>query len=485
MKSSLLKSFITYGIGNVLFTLVNLVLVPVYLEKISINDYGILSVFLVTSNLIMLFFSISISNGILRAFNEGFTKEKERIWITTIILFFVVFGVLLSVLSVLFKEEFSKIIFNDIKYGKLFVICVLVGFSRIFFSIVTGVLRARNEAVKYVILNLLNVISLAGINIYVIYFTDYTLLSVAWGYLINGIFSLIVGLIFIDKDIKIGFQTDGLIYFIKYGAPLGLASVASYFINYGNRYYLINYTTGTEVSLMDVAQKISSVVGILLTNAFITAFTPYYLDLYLKVSFEEFSKKMNQVIVIFSTFYCFMGLGLVLFQNLGLSLLSNKEYLIAAEYVPYLILSNFFNVLFMMLTMGTNIQKRTNVEMYITMTILIVSIAANIILIKSLGIYGAIYTQLLINILSIVLIIFYNRKNFPISINYFKILQTIIVFIIIVYAYNKLPVLFNINNKIIIGVVFPVVLILIFCMIFYKTLISLKSNLTSLMLKKI
>jgi len=484
MKNSLIKSFITYGIGNILFTLVNLLFVPVFLEKIQIEDYGILSVFFVSSNLIMTFFSISITNGILRAYNEGFSTEKERAWTTTIIIFFIVFGFFYTGASVFFQKAFSKLIFNDVKYGHLFVLCGLVGFTRILIGICSGVLRARNLAIKYVILNLLNVISLAAINIYIIYFTHYTLISIAWGYVINGAFSFLLGLVFIKKDLGFGFKLEGLWYFIKYGVPLGLASVASYFINYGNRYYLINYTTATDVSLMDVAQKISSLVGILLTNAFITAFTPYYLNLYLKVSFEEYSKKINQIILTFSILFCFLSLGLILFQEIGLSLLSNHEYLVAAEFVPYLILSIYFNVLFMMLTMGTNISKKTNVEMYITISILLISIVSNILLIKFIGIYGAVITQVMINLLSLFFIHIYNRKNFPIIINFFKIIQVVVVTSVLVFLKKEIPELLGMHNKVMSQAMLPLALLAVFSLIFYKELISIKSTLFSLLVKK-
>ena len=56
MNNSLTKDFITYGVGNILYTLVNLLLVPVFLEKLDVTDYGILSISLVTENLIMILF---------------------------------------------------------------------------------------------------------------------------------------------------------------------------------------------------------------------------------------------------------------------------------------------------------------------------------------------------------------------------------------------------------------------------------------------
>jgi O-antigen/teichoic acid export membrane protein len=483
MPDSLSKNFVTYGIGNVLYTLVTLLLVPVYIEKIEINDYGILSIFLVSINLIMVFFSINIQNGILRAFNEGFNRDKEGLWLTTIIMFFLLGGIAFYAFTLIFQGPLSNLIFSDNKYGKFVVLSGLVGFSRVFHGLFTGVLRARNESLKYVILNLINVVSLALINIYIIYFTDFSLLSIAWGYFINGLFTNVLGLVFIASDLRIGFDFAGLKYLMKYGVPLGVANVISYFINFGNRYFLINYTNETNVALMDVGQKIAGIVGILFSTAFLTAFTPYYLNLYYKVSFEDFTKKINQIIISFSVFYCFFGLGIVMFQDLGLSLLSKQEYLVAAKFVPYLILSNLFYVLFMLLTMGTNIKKKTKIEMYITIVIFVFSIILNVVLIKIIGIYGALYTQVVINFMSLVLIILYNKKSFPVKIDFMKIARLILIFGILCFLKEAIPKYLNIDNMLTVRVFIPIGLTVTFILLNYSELISMKSNLIN-MIKK-
>ncbi len=477
MNNSLTKDFITYGVGNILYTLVNLLLVPVFLEKLDVTDYGILSISLVTENLIMILFSLSISNGILRAFNEGYTLKKEQTFFSTALIFFILIEALFILISYTLKEFLSQIIFETKNYCPFIVLIIIIGFSRILDSLNLGVLRARNKSLQYVLLNISNIILLAAINLIIIYFTQFTLISILWGYVISGLISNIIGFAFNYSDFRLEFRLESLKYFIRYGFPLGIASAISYFINYGNRYFLMNYTSKTDVALIDISQKIASLVGVLLTGAFLTVFTPYYLNLYNKVPKEEFSKRINEKIITFSVLFFFLGLNIIMFQDLGLSLLSKSQYLIAANYVPYLILSNYFFVLFMMLTLGTNINKKTKVEMYITILIFILSIIANIILIQSFGIYGAVYTQIFINLLSVLLIQIYNKKYFPLTINFNSLFKLIIIFISLSIAKTKIPILFNINNLFVTRGVLPFILIGIYIFLYQKEIFSIKSKL--------
>jgi hypothetical protein len=71
MSKPLMKSLLTYGLGNIMYSLVTLTLIPFYLEKLNVVDYGNLTLFLIASNIVTIFFSINISNGILRLFSDS------------------------------------------------------------------------------------------------------------------------------------------------------------------------------------------------------------------------------------------------------------------------------------------------------------------------------------------------------------------------------------------------------------------------------
>lgn len=427
----LAKSFLIYGVGNMLYTAIILILIPIYLEKMAIEDYGLFSMYYVTGNLFSILFSLSISNGILRYYSEFEDEIERKKTVFSILLFFTfLFTILLSVLFFLPSKAFNWLgETSDLKYG--LIIMLLWSFCRIYYNMILGVLRAKEKAVKYVILTILDVLILCVVNTIVIFYLDFNLYDILLGYLFSAFVSMLIGFLFIFKDIIFKFNTFSVKYILAYGIPLSIANVISYFTTYGNRYFLLYYTNKSNVAIFDVAQKITGVLGVILVNAFMISFTPYYLNLYSKNSTEEFQKNINRVINIFINIYFVFGLAIVVFDSYILDFLSKKEYISAALYIPFLIISNAFNVLFMLLTMSTNINKKTYVELIITIIMLVSGIIANIILIQKYGLLGASISQLLMSFIGFICINFYNLKNFPLNFNSKNIIVIVFFFILL------------------------------------------------------
>ena len=130
----------------------------------------------------------------------------------------------------------------------------------------------------------------------------------------------------------------------------------------------------------------------------------------------------------------------------------------------------------MMLTLGTNIKKETKYEMYITITMLIVSVILNIFLIKILSLYGAVFVLILINILSVFLINYYNRKRFNININFSKLLKLVISFSILVSVKLVFDSYFNIESELLlVKLGIPTFLVIIFILAYIKSFRNIKN----------
>lgn len=450
-RTPLIKSFFTYGLGNILYSLITLALVPFYLEKLTLVDYGTLSLFLVTGNLLIALFSINISNGILRLFNDAQSHLDLRKAFFSIVIFFVGCFFVLIVFVGIFRASIALFFFNNKIFSNSVIILFSWAYARIIIQTVLGIYRAINKPFIYVFFSVFEIFLLAGINFFIIYFTKYTLQDILIGYLSASCLTIIIALITLRKRLVFSIDISLIKYLLNYGVPLSIANFFSYLINNGNRFFLAHYMTKQEVAIFDVSQKISNLIGLLLVGAFTSSFTPYYLDVYNKFSFEEFQEKVNNVCLKFATVYFSIAILIVMGDRILLGMLSKVEYLQAAIYVPILILSNFMYLFFMISTMGTNILKDTKVEMYVTLIAFISSLGLNFALISSLGLLGASISQMVVNLITIIIILYYNGKKFPFKFKwsgYFVIgCIFLIVSIIDYFIYT-----FNFNNIIRISV---------------------------------
>jgi O-antigen/teichoic acid export membrane protein len=330
-------------------------------------------------------------------------------------LFFI--GLFILTLSILFVTPVLKgiTLYNSESSKLNFIILTTWAFGRIFVNMFLGVLRADNKPIKFVVLTVLDVMIMCITNIIIIHTNKFTLTNLLNGYLFSTILTLLISFIINKEFIGAKINSSYLKYFIIYGTPLAFANCISYFINYGNRYFLLHYTSKIDVAVYDIAQKITGVLGVILVNGFMLAFTPYYLNLSKIETKKQFNIKINKIINTFLGVYFLFGILIIFSDNFLLDFLSRKEYMESALYTPFLILSNVFYVLFMLLAMTTNILKRTKVELYATFVMLGVGLIANFFLIKAYGLYGAVTSQMIISITGFIFINNYNAKFFPLD----------------------------------------------------------------------
>lgn len=419
----------TYGVGNILYTGLTLALVPLYLEILSVEDYAILSLFLVTTNIIPIAFSFNISNGIIRAFEDKFSQNDLKVLVSTTLITFFFLGVFFLGISYFLSSQLTGLFYN-LEALWLSLATFLYSTTRIFLRVFLGIKQASNQPRSYVLLNVQNVAVLIILNLYLLLFSTGGLMEIIYAYLISGVITFFFGTYMIRDFLKLQFDFSKLRYLLQYGLPLSLANLFSYIINYGNRFFVVNMLTPEDVAVIDLAQKISGLVSLLITSAFLTTFTPFYLKLFNELGgdLKSFSKNILKIINKFTFYYFGFGIFVVVFNELGLLLLSKDEYLAAGIFVPFFILGNYFYVLFMMLTMGTNIRKETRFEFYITAVIMIFNLVFNYLSIKYLELFGVVITQVVINFFSVVLIQLYNSKFFPLDLKFKKVLRMTLLF---------------------------------------------------------
>lgn len=119
-------------------------------------------------------------------------------------------------------------------------------------------------------------------------------------------------------------------------------------------------------------------------------------------------------------------------DDVFLSLLSKPEYQDAGLYVPFFILSNFGYAFFMISVLGTNILNKTKVEMYSMIVAIFVSFFLNYFLIYKFELFGAVFSQILVNAICILFILIYNFYYFPMKFDFKKLLALMSFFILVI-----------------------------------------------------
>ena len=97
---STLKSTFIYSIGNVSSKLLGVILIPLYANKLSISEYGMLGMLEITAQIFTAILGMSLYNAFLRWYWDKHFHAKQKSMFFTVLLFVLVLVVLLNLLLI-------------------------------------------------------------------------------------------------------------------------------------------------------------------------------------------------------------------------------------------------------------------------------------------------------------------------------------------------------------------------------------------------
>jgi len=111
---TLVHDTFTYGVMGVISRIIGLLLLPVYTRVFSVYDYGVIDIFTVFTNLIIVTATLRLSTSISRYFSEkerGFTREELC---STLLYFNTCVNIIIFSLLFLLSEKISYLIIGNI-----------------------------------------------------------------------------------------------------------------------------------------------------------------------------------------------------------------------------------------------------------------------------------------------------------------------------------------------------------------------------------
>ncbi|MCK4747413.1 MAG: hypothetical protein KAT15_10270, partial [Bacteroidales bacterium] len=121
-----LKTTVIYSIGNLASKLLGLILIPLYTDKLTVSEYGILGMLEITSQIFTAFLGMSLYNAFFRWYWDKQFLGKQKSMFFTIIVFVLSTSLLLNVLFLPLHSQISNLIVNSPDYGYLIMLILLI-----------------------------------------------------------------------------------------------------------------------------------------------------------------------------------------------------------------------------------------------------------------------------------------------------------------------------------------------------------------------
>ncbi len=408
------KQGIIYGIGNLLVKLSGVILIPLYFEYISKEEYGVVTLFETIFQFILILSGWGIKGGFMRWYNdmEG-VVEKKKLFFTS---WSFNFGTtLLTVVTVgTFLFIFSYDIFQYTISSSTILFFVSATFFRLMFDLPHYLLKLEQKAVTQTWWMFLNIVLLVGATYYFLEFKDMGLEGIYLGQLVAHSLTFLALLPLIIKNSLPQLNRAVLKNMLHYGLPLAISNILSTILTLSDRHIINQVHNLNDVAGYSMGYKVANLIQMIVVASFITGYTNYYF----KTMHESGSQLFYQKIVrYFIVLISLAGLGIVLFSPEVIYVVSrgSQEFQSSLIIIPVLMIGMIFAALRQIFTLPLNKHKRTRRISLILVLSATVNLAGNLILVPLIGNMGASVSTVMAQLFAFIWFFSEVRKTEPLG----------------------------------------------------------------------
>lgn len=396
----LFKQTFIYGVATVLPRILSVILVPLYVEVLLPEEYGIyasLMAFLILGNVLL-------SYGMETAFFRFVTKGdvNEQTVQSTTLTSLTATSLLFLVISLLFRDSIAHV--SEFKpeyvsYGLwILTLDALAVLPFVWF-------RVNEKPMRYAVIKIINVCINLGLNLF--FFLVLPSLAensnfwaslwhpenkVAYVFIANLVASALTLIMLLPLYIKIGFGFDKGIWrqMMKYAIPVLIAGIA-FSVNEAFDRILLKYLLPQDIAEVQVGLYSACYKLGMFMTLFVMAFRLGIEPFFFNYSEEHNAKATYAAITkYFTLFGCLILLVVIVYIDLFKRILiPNSQYWEAIKIVPLILLANLFLGIYHNLSVWYKVTDRTKFGAYISVFAAVITLLLNFVLIPYIGYIGS------------------------------------------------------------------------------------------------
>lgn len=412
---SLLKDSVVYGVTRYFGAFAAIFLTPIYTRILSKSDYGILDIFSIWSNLVVMVLPLGLIGALVRFYSDFSDDEKlKRKNLGSIFFGLVVLTVFYSLVMFLLKDLIISNFLDNQLTSEVYYLSIFIIVGEIFKAYYMVQLQVRFEKYKYLLVSLISLFILLFLGFLFVYNLDMGVVGFFRASILSIIVSILMLLILLRHQIFLDFDWIILKKLLSYSVHLLSASFLFLVTNLIDRYLILKYYSLEEIGIYAIGVKISSLVG-LAAGAFTVAWFPIAMKIKDQSNANNTFKSVHNLFFIFGFVVLFV---LFLFRK-ELILIFAPDYMDAYRIIS--ILSLFLLIHNTMFFYGIilHTQNKTKYLSIASLYAVIINLIVSFILLKFIGIEGVAWGTLVGSFSWIAIQYYSSNKIQKIDFNYF------------------------------------------------------------------
>ena len=413
------KDLLTYGLGAALVKFISFLLIPIYANRFSTYDYGILTFLQLFATILEWFLGLQIFSGMWRYYYE-LDGENQIKLVKSSFGFSTIINLAILTLAII-VTQFP--IIKSLGYNHLLIIVLVASFVGYFADQGVSILRLQRKATTFLKLNVSHALLYFLLVILFVVFFRQGVASVFYGQLIAGIFIFVIFFFFMGNFKYFSFFYDKELTkkMLAFSIPLIPASLAMWVLNSSDNFFIKYFYTMSDVGTYAFSYKIVMSVQVLLVIPISQAWTPF---IFSRIKEKDFiKKKINQMLQLFFAAGFILVVFLSFFTKDILSLFAKEGYLEGTKIIFVAGLSYIMYGGCILMSVGYHIAEKTKLLPKYFVCGAITNIVLNYFFIKWFGLVGAAIATFLSFFLIFLLYNLNINKYFPLKISYKTIIS--------------------------------------------------------------
>lgn len=403
--------------------LIGLLLLPIYTDKLTTEQYGMWSILEISSQILIITFGLRLSTAMLRFYaSEEDKVKKARIVFTAFWASLISIGIF-NAFTHPFSSDFSAFFFDTREFSTYFTLLIAWTSFEILNQLALDLIRVKERPGLYITATISKFVIVLITNIYLIAFRGMGIEGIILGQLFGSVALFLMTLPFLMRAMSFSIDFKVFREMFNYGFPLIFSGISSFILAVGDRYLVKVFLSYDDVGIYALGYKLSNIIKIVFVQAFQLSFLPIAFNMYHKENANRFFTKVftYYVLVIF-----WAGLALSLFsREIINAFATNPDYYDAYLYIPWLTLAICFIGIQNFFMIGIHYAKKTRILATITFFVMLVNVGLNLVLIPRFGLYGAAAAYIAAGLLMTVLNYRQSQKYYPISYELPKLLMIV------------------------------------------------------------
>ena len=457
--TALSKNTLIYGLGHILARLVTFLLLPLYTNTFTPDQYGIISLAYVIMGFMSVVMHYGLDAVLMKRYIESDFKEKTVYFSSAWVSFFITsisFGVIIS-----FLRKFLAPILLGTNDDRLILLVGWIIALDVMWSVPQLIFRAEEKSFIYIIFSLTNVIGSLILNILLVVHYEMGIYGVLLSNFIISSILFIITIPFVYN--RINFSKASLAVWrtmMKFGLPFLPSGIFAMMMELADRYILKQMTDLYMVGIYGSGYKLGMLM-MLIVMGFNMAWQPFYLKMGKQDENKPLYSRINTYVFTFLGFiWIILNLwvyDLVRIEFGGISLYGS-QYWPSVSLVPWISLGYVFYGLYLLQLPGVFYQEKSLWIATSRAIGAISNIVLNIYMIPIYGVEGAAIATCLSFIIMFIIMFIINRRLFHISYEWGRIVRIIFTMGIIFFLFDISS--HDYTNKIILTLLYPLALLL-------------------------